>query len=88
MHEFDEYRAEMSFPALAFSERAAKDALSRALGVQGIPTLVILRRDGSVETKDARAKVSVRARGAARGGARQCCGGPAAGARRAAAAPS
>lgn len=40
--QYDEYRREMSFPALAFSDREAKAGLAKRYEVRGIPKLVIL----------------------------------------------
>lgn len=40
--DFNEYHISMSFPALPFADRKAKEALSRHFKVQGIPTLVLL----------------------------------------------
>lgn len=46
---FDEYFGEMTFCALPFDDRKAKEALSHRLGVQGIPSLIML---GPVEGND------------------------------------
>lgn len=54
---FQKYLAEMPWKALPFAERELKEALSRAHGVRGIPTLVLVRKDGTVATADARSKV-------------------------------
>ena len=39
---FAEYHGEMTFCALPFEERAAKQQLSKRFGIQGIPSLLIL----------------------------------------------
>ena len=39
---FQEYHGEMTFCALPFEERAAKQQLSKRFGIQGIPSLLIL----------------------------------------------
>merc|ERR1719165_6364 len=44
---FAEYFGEMPWLALPFAERDRKSALSKAFDVEGIPTLVILDKDGS-----------------------------------------
>jgi hypothetical protein len=56
--EFMEYFSEMPFLALPFSDRTTKAALSQALGVEGIPTLAVLKRDGTVVTTDGTSLVS------------------------------
>jgi len=40
--QYDEYRGEMSFPALAFADREAKNGLAKRFDVQGIPKLIML----------------------------------------------
>jgi len=54
---FDEYYAEMPWLALPYSDRATKDALSKKFKVQGIPTFVIVGKDGEVITTDGRSAV-------------------------------
>jgi len=54
---FDEYHGEMPWPALPFENRKAKDDLSKAFGVSGIPSFVVINPDGSVITTDGRSKV-------------------------------
>lgn len=54
---FDEYYSEMPWKALPYSDRARKSALSSKFKVSGIPTLVILKEDGTVITKDGRTEV-------------------------------
>merc|ERR1712028_314590 len=44
---FAEYYGEMSFMALPFANRSAKEELSTKYGVRGIPTLVLLDGDGT-----------------------------------------
>merc|ERR550532_421032 len=55
---FDEYFGEMPWLALPYEKRAEKDALSKAFGVSGIPSFVIINPDGSVITQDGRSKVT------------------------------
>ncbi|XP_069134962.1 uncharacterized protein [Argopecten irradians] len=47
---FKEYFGEMPWIALPFSVRDKKAALSEKHGIRGIPTLVVLKSDGSVDT--------------------------------------
>merc|ERR1712054_438476 len=54
---FDEYYAEMPWLALPYSDRATKDALSKKFKVEGIPTFVIVGKDGEVITTDGRSAV-------------------------------
>merc|ERR1711860_145438 len=54
---FDEYHGEMPWPALPFENRKAKDDLSKAFGVSGIPSFIVINPDGSVITTDGRSKV-------------------------------
>ncbi|EQC31377.1 hypothetical protein SDRG_10978 [Saprolegnia diclina VS20] len=49
---FNEYWAEMPFPALPFVHRELKASLSAQFGVEFIPTLVFVDADGNVLTKD------------------------------------
>ncbi|OQR96971.1 nucleoredoxin [Achlya hypogyna] len=49
---FNEYWAEMPFPALPFALRDQKAALSTEFGVELIPNLVFLNADGQVITKE------------------------------------
>jgi len=55
---FSEYFAEQPWLALPFSERTKKAELSKQFKVQGIPTLVILNKDGTVITTKGRAAVT------------------------------
>ncbi|CAE8631215.1 unnamed protein product [Polarella glacialis] len=55
---FDGYYGEQPWLALDFSNRAEKEQLSTLLGVQGIPNLVIVDKDGSIITKEGRGAVS------------------------------
>lgn len=55
---FNEYLSEMPWKALAFSDRATKEKLSRAFNVKGIPTLVVIDKEGNVVEGSARGKVS------------------------------
>jgi nucleoredoxin len=55
---FKEYFAEQPWHALEYSDRQAKNDLSKALGINGIPSLVILDKDGSVINKDGQSAVA------------------------------
>jgi len=55
---FDEYYGEMPWLALPFSDRDRKAALSKSLGVSGIPMLVILDENLEVINANARGAVS------------------------------
>jgi len=55
---FDEYYAEMPWLALPFDDRDTKNALSKKYKVQGIPSLVILGKNGELHTTDGRSAVS------------------------------
>jgi nucleoredoxin len=55
---FDEYFAEMPWVALPYADRDRKDALSKKFKVQGIPSFVMLDKDGSTITTDGRSQVS------------------------------
>jgi nucleoredoxin len=54
---FDEYFGEMPWKALPFADRERKAALSKKFKVNGIPTLVLIKGDGSVITVDGREAV-------------------------------
>merc|ERR1719330_2080482 len=60
---FDEYFGEMPWLALPYEKRAEKDALSKAFGVSGIPSFVVINPDGSVITTDGRSKVTADPKG-------------------------
>ncbi|XP_022313533.2 tryparedoxin-like [Crassostrea virginica] len=51
---FNEYYNEMPWHALPFSDRDAKQKLADKYGVRGIPTLVILDKDGNIKDANAR----------------------------------
>jgi len=56
---FDDYFGEMPWKALPFDRRDAKEALSEACGVEGIPTLAVIdSATGSIITTDGRSKVA------------------------------
>jgi nucleoredoxin len=55
---FNEYLSEMPWKALAFSDRATKERLSKAFNVKGIPTLVVIDKEGNIVEASARGKVS------------------------------
>jgi len=54
---FDEYYGEQPWLALPYSDRTLKDSLSKKFKVQGIPTLVIVDKDGNTITTDGRSEV-------------------------------
>ena len=56
--QFNEYFAEMPWVALPYSERNRKEQLSGVFQVEGIPTLVILDKNGNVIRKDGRSAVA------------------------------
>merc|ERR1712072_1669069 len=55
---FDEYSKEMPWLALPYEKRDEKNTLSKAFGVEGIPSFVVLNPDGTVVTTDGRACVA------------------------------
>merc|ERR1712070_1273990 len=55
---FKDYYKEQPWLALDYSNRKEKEQLSNLFGVRGIPSFVIIDKDGSVITKDGRAAVS------------------------------
>jgi len=55
---FKEYFAEQPWLALDFDDRKRKEQLSNLFGVEGIPSFVIIDKDGSVITKDGRSAVT------------------------------
>merc|ERR1712216_147840 len=55
---FKDYFGEQPWLALDYADRKRKEQLSNCFGVRGIPSLVIIDKDGSVITKDGRAAVS------------------------------
>lgn len=55
---FDEYHGEMPWLALPFDRRAEKEALSRQMGVDGIPTLITLDENLNIINKGARGSAS------------------------------
>lgn len=56
--QFNEYYGEMPWIALDYADRKRKEQLSALFGVQGIPTCVILDKDGSTITKDGKEAIS------------------------------
>lgn len=54
---FDGYFKEMPWLALDWADRKRKEQLSNLFGVQGIPSLAIIDKDGSTITKNGRAAV-------------------------------
>merc|ERR1712125_80668 len=54
---FKEYFAEMPWTALPFEERETKGKLSQKFEVRGIPTLVVLKGDGSLLKANGRGEV-------------------------------
>jgi len=61
---FNEYYGDMPWLALPYVERERKSTLSSKFKVSGIPTLVILDKNGSVITKDGRSQVDADPEGA------------------------
>jgi len=61
---FKDYFAEQPWLALDFGDRKRKEQLSNLFGVQGIPSFVIIDKDGSVITKDGRTAVTADPTGA------------------------
>ncbi|KAL4228827.1 hypothetical protein ACF0H5_011867 [Mactra antiquata] len=55
---FKEYFGEMPWNALPFEERDLKNKVSEKYGVRGIPTLVILKPDGTVICENGRGDVA------------------------------
>jgi len=55
---FDEYFKEQPWLALPFVDRSKKEALSKKFKVQGIPTLVIVDKQGKTITTDGRSAVT------------------------------
>jgi nucleoredoxin len=55
---FDEYTKDMPWPSVKFSEEEARTSLGERFGVQGIPQLIILGKDGKLITREGRAAVA------------------------------
>jgi len=55
---FSDYFKEMPWLALPFDKREAKEALSSACGVEGIPSFAVINPDGTIITTDGRSKVA------------------------------
>ncbi|XP_045208081.1 uncharacterized protein LOC123559968 [Mercenaria mercenaria] len=55
---FDEYFGEMPWYAVSYSKRDVKDAVSTKYGVRGIPTLVVLKPDGTTIDANGRGVVA------------------------------
>jgi len=55
---FNEYHAEQPWLALPYAERALKEDLSKACGVEGVPTLTIIGPDGKVINGNGRSALS------------------------------
>merc|ERR1712031_23684 len=53
-----DYFKEMPWLALPYDKRDAKEVLSDACGVQGIPSFAVLNPDGTIITTDGRSKVA------------------------------
>jgi len=56
--QFDNYFEEMPWLALPYENRQAKEVLSKACGVQGIPSFAVINPDGTIITTDGRSKVT------------------------------
>merc|ERR1711988_611351 len=61
---FDDYFKDMPWLALPFADRSGKDRLNKKFKVQGIPSLVIVDKDGQTITTDGRSAVSEDPQGA------------------------
>ena len=55
--EFAAYYGDMPWLAVPLADKATKAALSAKFEVRGIPTLILLDKEGNTVTKSARAKV-------------------------------
>merc|ERR1712167_410593 len=55
---FKEYFGEMPWRSLRYADRARKEALSKKFKVNGIPSFVILDKDGNTITTDGRSAIS------------------------------
>jgi len=55
---FNEYHAEQPWLALPYADRALKEDLSKACGVEGIPTLTIIGPDGKIINGNGRGALS------------------------------
>merc|ERR1711998_454231 len=55
---FNDYFGEMPWLAVPYSDRDRKEALSKKFKVQGIPTLVILDKEGNTITTDGRSAIA------------------------------
>jgi len=55
---FKDYFKDMPWLCLPYEKRKEKEQLSKALNVQGIPTLAVLNPDGSIITTDGSSKVA------------------------------
>jgi len=55
---FNDYFKEMPWMALPFDKREAKEVLSDACGVQGIPSFAVINPDGTIITTEGRSKVA------------------------------
>jgi len=56
--QFDEYFSEQPWLALDYSDRKLKNQLNELLGVEGIPSVVIIDSDGSVISKEGRGAIA------------------------------
>jgi len=56
--EFGAYFGEQPWLALDFADRKRKDEVSSLFGIEGIPSFIIVDKDGSVITKDGRTAVT------------------------------
>merc|ERR1712232_322285 len=55
---FDDYAKDMPWLALPYDKRTEKEALSEAIGVEGIPTFAVINPDGTIITTDGRSRVT------------------------------
>ena len=58
IQQFNDYYGHMPWLALPFENAAAKDALYQSFGVNGVPTLVLVNKQGGIVNKEGRKDVS------------------------------
>jgi len=61
---FDEYTATMPWVAVKFDDEEARSQIGEKFGIQGIPALIVLGKDGKVITTDGRTPVTKEKEGA------------------------
>lgn len=60
---YNDYFGEMPWLALPYDKREAKEKLSKACGVDGIPAFAVINPDGTIVTTDGRSKVTADPKG-------------------------